>query len=369
MHVINQNLHLPSGENWIPNPQRLLHLDDRLTLEVASKLTEKIERLRKLSSKEIVIRIRSGGGQVKAFHKLEKIINPGKPGGKHCRFITIGTHASSAAAYLLVIGHLAYADPQTQLCFHGVRLDRFERQRRSLKREQVLAIGLRMDHENRAIANKMAQKVSFRLAARLCQLRERRLFKPDSNRAAKFFQKFSKAIGDELASASTKNLLQRTVDRFISLHAVSGHFPKGKPARIDRQLARKEARLFTAVIEREVRAHRKIAWTMKPAAAAEIMLDFLLARDFIRGRHSGLIDKLAKHHGEGLLTKSQEIRYRRLQGHTPARARRYLAVAARPVAFGLWCFALALCHGLLSGEFTLSACEAYWLGLIDEVLA
>jgi len=45
-----------------------------------------------------------------------------------------------------------------------------------------------------------------------------------------------------------------------------------------------------------------------------------------------------------------------------------LVLKVRPLLDPLWSFFVALCHTLQEGENELTAADAYWLGLIDEVM-
>jgi hypothetical protein len=40
----------------------------------------------------------------------------------------------------------------------------------------------------------------------------------------------------------------------------------------------------------------------------------------------------------------------------------------RPMLQPIWSFFVALCHALQEGENRLTATDAYWLGLVDEVI-
>jgi hypothetical protein len=45
-----------------------------------------------------------------------------------------------------------------------------------------------------------------------------------------------------------------------------------------------------------------------------------------------------------------------------------LVAKVRPILQPIWSFFVALCHALQEGENELTAVDAYWLGLVDEVI-
>jgi hypothetical protein len=129
-----------------------------------------------------------------------------------------------------------------------------------------------------------------------------------------------------------------------------------------------EAKLFKATIAHEFKDNRLNEHGINSTIAAELMVDYLLASDLVRGDHWPLVRNLAESFGKDFLSEKESLRYAELQKMDPLKAKTYLTDKALPYSLGLWCFALTLCHRLFFGGHTLSAMDAYWLGLVDEVI-
>ncbi len=286
---------------------------------------------------------------------------------EHCRIFTIASRASSAAANLLVVGHHACVFEDTTLHFHGVWCQR-PIKRKMLRREQAMAIAMQLDKENRKTARRLAKRVSLRLAARYLLLRGSGKARASQGSPWPFFRKFTDKIGGRLISKESEQLLYESMERFKLIYSLAKFFPAELPRGKRRGLAQVEAKIFQAAISYELKTHLSPDWSIGPVIATEITMDYLLAREFVRGRINPLVNEITRIFGAGFLTATESLAYRNLLKEDTVKARIFLFQKARPYSLGFWCLALTLCHRLLSGESTLSAPDAFWLGLADEVL-
>jgi len=357
-----------TGKNFRPNPARTIEVNGLLKRDLAQKILAQTKALGKKSSQPIILHLSSGGGAVKAFYDLEPIFDNEHRGKTHCSIITIAREARSAAAYLLVAGDVACAIKGAQLVFHGVRIHP-GRKTRSLWRENTFALALRLDRENRKIAKRLARKTVWRIAelhSRVKILSQNR--GASAQTPEQFMEGLVAGMGAQLSNDKAKGVLYESHERVKLILALAKYFPTHDPPRNRRGLAAYEADVFAATIAYEIGTHPAPEWTIDPVVAVEIMMDYLLARDFIRGRHRALVRELALAYGRNFLSAKSLAEYGKIRRTHPRRAEAYLLKLAGPCAASLWYFALTLCHRLLSGETHLSAIEAYWLGLIDQVL-
>ncbi|MBI4906851.1 MAG: hypothetical protein HY820_24700 [Acidobacteria bacterium] len=122
------------------------------------------------------------------------------------------------------------------------------------------------------------------------------------------------------------------------------------------RLAVLEAALLAGVIQFELETHPSPEWTFSGGGLALVEADFHLLIDHLTYQRNEIIEDLgriwAPYFGA---TKSAE------KGETGAEE---VKTGMRP----LWQFFIALCHSLQEGENPLSATDAYWLGLVDEVI-
>jgi len=358
-----------SENNWNrrPNPKRRVRLEGLLNLKASRQLAKKIKVLQEKSFEPITVDINSGGGEAKAFLKLERIFSKNGPRRGTGRFVTLAGDAASAAACLLVVGHHACMRKNALVSFHGVIGQRFNNGN-TLRQEQVLAIALRMDWVNRKIARKMARRIVFRMATRCTKLPESGKRKFPWVSSGIFLQNYTQHIKKCLSSKKLKILLTQSFHQCELLYSSIKSIPFAASSSRDKNFAPMEAKIFKNLISHETKIRKGKSWTINPAAASQIMMEYLRVRELIHGHQMVLIEDLVNGYGKYFLSKKQAANYCKLLAETPMTAKVYLFKATQSYALGLWCFSLAFCHGLLSGEFTISADDAYWLGLIDEVV-
>lgn len=353
--------------NPYPDPVRTVRVDGPLSKATARQIIAEINLLVAKSAKPVTVYLKSRGGDIKAFYELERRFRFRGAGKGRSIVITIAGEASSAAAYLLVLGHFAYLEENAFLGFHGVGGPN-PNKRRMFRREHAQAIALRLDRENRKIAKRLAKRVARRLTAKVVYIMQKNNLRPRRNWLWQFFNEVADGLRPQLSSETSVKLLYESLDRFKLMVSLARYFPATKPLGRRTNLASVEAAMFKALIAYEVNAHPSPHWAINPTVSAELMLDYLLARDFIRGQHYGYVNGLSRRFGKSFLTKVQTGKYNRLLVDNPINAERFLVAAARPCSMSLWCFTLIFCHRLLSGENHVPARDAYWLGLVDEVL-
>jgi Clp protease len=313
---------------------------------IAARLTTLVAA----SPEPITIRIKSNGGHLRAFYDIVRVVEAASK-ARRCHITTVASEASSGAAYLLVCGHSAQACSDAKLLFHGARYEVSEQ--RQLKREQALAVAIRLDVENRSVGRRLAQRVAPRLAAR-CVAAGRVDPRRVRDQPAAEVGRLIRLCAQKLVSPTARRILRDTLDRFPKIAAcVSGRRPMGvAPGRHHASLG--EAELFEAAIRYEIDTLE--SQTINPFVAAEMTMDYLLVRDILRAPHASVIDRVDAAWTERLThdgARSHQTRF-----HRPA----------RPYSLMLWSFAVTLCDRLLFGENSVPASDAYWLGLVDDVV-
>jgi len=92
--------------------------------------------------------------------------------------------------------------------------------------------------------------------------------------------------------------------------------------------------------------------------------DFTLLSDYESGQHMQNLETQVTRWGWSVLTEEQNKVYGALKG---PEADKWLIENTREHFRTLWHFLVSICRALQEGEHRLSATEAYWFGLIDEV--
>jgi len=349
-----------------PNPARTVKLSGSLTTAAAGRVTVALRQLVEVSPSPITLQIHNSGGEVEAFYQLVGTIETLQSGGKKCRVFTFAGKASSAAAYLLLAGHWAFVLPNAKVGLHGTR-GTWPKDGKRLSREKALALAMRLDRENRTVARILSKHLVFRLAARQQELRPLSIQSLPHTPLA-ILKQLTSQLASRLDSVRAKRMLDESFDRLKIVLALSPHFPTQTRPTTTRQLAAREAKIFQSSIAYELAANRGKKWRLDGTAGAELLMDYLLAKDFLPGDHLKLARRLARRFSGNFLPAASIARYEKLLRKDPALGEAFLIKAALPGALGLWYFTLTLCHRLLTGEYTFSAQDAYWLGLVDEVL-
>jgi len=349
------------------DPSRRVKMHGALSKDRALRLSAEIKTLLEQSPDPITITIKSPGGKIEAFFELDELFNAPEPANADIKIITVAHRASSAAACLLVAGHVAYATRRARILFHGTR-SKPHNGIKILKREYALAMAMRLDRENRKVAGTLAKRVVARMAARYLELKPPAQSRFVQDNPWIFFKNFADALRPQLSSPRAEKLLYESLDRLKLILAVNRFYPARVPRQNSMSLAPLEARLCKAVIDYEAKARSSGDWSLDSTAAAELMMDYLLARDHLRGEHLATVRNLIRAVGPRFFSKAETKEYAKLKKTKPAKAEAYLLTRVMPCLLGFWYFASTLCHRLLSGENSLSATDAYWLGLVDEIL-
>ena len=109
----------------------------------------------------------------------------------------------------------------------------------------------------------------------------------------------------------------------------------------------------------------RTAWTFRKDGLARIAEDFLLLIEFVQRRRDDHIIHLCNRWADYFLTKSDK---EALATTPEPEKQEWMLDRLRPQLQPLWFFCVSLCQALQEGENELTAEEAYWLGLLDEVI-
>lgn len=127
-----------------------------------------------------------------------------------------------------------------------------------------------------------------------------------------------------------------------------------------------EANEIKAIVDYELRTNTTVKKNgFLPEGIQRLTDDFLLLQEYIRMFQSDRFRRLCGAWSNFLLTdqEKQEL------AETPEAERADKIVEkVRPKLRPVWSFFVALCYVLQTGENQLTALDAFWLGLIDEVI-
>lgn len=350
-----------------PNTARSVYLSGPIGQETLDRLTPEILRLQASRRDPITLVIDSPGGQVRAAMALIDLLRAtNQDGAPRCRIITLVTGvAASSAADLLATGDYALAYSRSLVLCHGVRqgADTITRDKAA-----DLAKSLASSDESRALrlANGCIQRFVFRfllLRAQFPEIRERE-GKPDfadQNCFASALQdRISKSlhplIGDSLKQSEDSEAL----DSYVSNAIVSS------PADIaSMSTLELDALMLKAILDHRVGELKDPLWSFRVHGLRGIEEQFLLLVDKYDSHHSNMIRSMCDRWGEGFLTVEEQTALA-LQNEDQRSEWLYTTVQERLKP--LWFFFVSICRLLHKDEYWLTSEDAYWLGLIDEII-
>jgi hypothetical protein len=148
--------------------------------------------------------------------------------------------------------------------------------------------------------------------------------------------------------------------------SVSRHLMRFKDGGTNLSGARWESEMFKAVLKYKVNLHKNDRWRLSGSGLQEVTEDFGLLHDFHFGDQRQELKKWNRTYGEMVLSDQEKTEYGNLTG-TIAEREKWLTDKSAPKLRPIWYLMVSICRLLQGDDYRLSARQAYWLGLIDEV--
>jgi hypothetical protein len=322
----------------------------------------RVVTLQQASRLPISVYIDSNGGNIAAMESLWKLLKiANQDAADPCRIVTVvTTRAASAAADLLSSGDYAIALPHSTILYHGSRI--FRDLPLTVETTSMLAHALRMTNETYAM--ELVRKIESRLMFRF--LLSRGEF--DGIRAKNRRKPLSDA--ECFLTHISGSLSNRAKKLFETARERAGRYEKllekVKRIRVSRNVAQTEAKRIKAVVDFEVESNKSNKdWTFHGGGLTRLQDDFFLLSEHLDSSQSDRLNRLCTQWGKFAISTAAAEEIERAP---EADRDRLLIEKVRPLLEPLWAFFVALCHALQEGENELTATDAFWLGLIDEVM-
>jgi ATP-dependent protease ClpP protease subunit len=348
-------------KNYRPNPARSIFIAGAIDLELVRKLTPEILRLREEGTGPITVYIDSPGGIVFCANTLIDLLRSRNQNGTGCSIITVATGmAASAAADILAAGNYALSYPGASIHFHGTR----QRAEDEITMESAhsAASYLRERNEQRALSQ--ARNCIFRIV--FLMITGRNEYEKGDDTATTEIERFSRYLLSKTsfnADRVIKTAARRFRDALGILNVVLPHLGKTPP----KSGAETELKLLQLLLKYETKKNRKTAgWSFTDGGLQSVVEDFHLFNDFVYGKHSEFLDPLCESWGVYFLTPAQEKELARIAEEDKRKT--FVHDHSRFRLLGAWYFTIGLCRVLQERENPLTPLDAYWLGMIDEVI-
>lgn len=344
-----------------PNPDRAIYVHGVINAELVHRLTPRILFLQNKSREPITVYIDSPGGDLSSAQSLWKLLtNSNQDYAPACRIITVVTRkAASAAADLLSSGDYAIALPHTTALYHGSRT--YRELPLTVETTSALSYLLRVTNDTYAmgLVRKMESRLMFRFLFAKGQFANiRKQAAHDLTDSDCFLAVISGNLSDG-AKKLYKTAYERQ-GRYVELLAVA------KRAKKYKNVAKTEASRLKAIVDYEVSSNKKDKnWTFQGGGLNRLNDDFFLLSEHLASSENDRISQLCSQWGIFAISADEKVEIDR----APEDQRNSLLVKkVRPTLEPMWSFFVALCHALQEGENDLTAKDAYWLGLVDEVM-
>lgn len=357
----------------VPDPKyrpdfgRSIYVDGTIDASMVSRLTPQIIKLQQESREPITVVINSNGGSVASLVTLKHLLKaPSQDLGEGCRLITVvPTFAASAAADLLSAGDYAVAYPKSNVLYHGTRLSDSEL---TAERSSYLAQLLRLTLEGTAMD--LARDVGFRFFFRFIASRSQfsniraSLKKPALNDLSCFLEyirpKLSRTASEILTIAEGR------YNRYAEvLDFVSKKLRRIKTSKTELEL---DGIRLKAIVDFEIKENSSApGWSLQFQGVHKVTEDFLLYHEYRNVTSSRRFKGWCLAYGRFLVSDDEANQLDSIIDHDEKVEK--WTERVRDDIQPIWSFFVALCFTLQRGENdAFTAQDAYWLGLIDEVL-
>lgn len=181
------------------------------------------------------------------------------------------------------------------------------------------------------------------------------------------FECFDHFIHERLSNAARKlwNRVRVRHSRYRSLHQQI--LDKVRDDSGTKSRAQIEAESIKGIVDYEVELNTHDAnWSFTDGGLNSLADDFFLLNEYLSSAGNERLRKWAITFGKYLLPK-EEVSTLDAISDADTRADK-ITELVKPLIEPLWSFFVAMCHAIQTGENELTAVDAYWLGLVDEVV-
>lgn len=353
--------------NFRPDPERGVYLSGPITQEILDRVTPTILKLQASSRNPITLYIDSPGGETRVADTLNKLLRAGSQDSPSpCRLITVVTAtAASAAADLLASGNYALAYPHSRILCHGVRQGAD-----ALTREEAILLARGLASSNEGFALELARNCIFRFIFRFVLLLQEftTIRERENNPSLSDSHCMTFALQDRV-SGGLAGLLWDSFNQSVEIE-IRDEYVAEKLSKHDIDNlppAEFAVLVLKAILDYELKLLKEKnypPWSLAHRFG-EIEEKLLLLIDKHGDHHTAMIRTLCERWGGFFLTPTEEAE---LESKDESDREEWLFSTVQKRLWPIWSFFVSLCRQLQKQDHWLSAEDAYWLGLIDEVI-
>jgi hypothetical protein len=354
-----------------PDPNRAIYIEGLLDDKLLVRLSPQIIKLLAQSRRPVTAYILdSPGGNTAAAQGILRLLRASdQDGAQPCRLITVvTTKAQSAAADLLSSGDYAIAYPGCSLLYHGVRTPGLIPALQPLTAERTSLLAHLLRLTNDAFAMELVKRAEGRFMFRFIILRPefQKLRDANPKRSLSDLECFVELISPKL-SESARKIFKKAQERYARYQPLLTEFNTKTKSGKRKHVAREEATRIKAIVDFEVAENKtNPSWTFKDGGLSRIVEDFFLVAEYLASQENERLKHWCRSLSRVALSKEELDEIDKI----PDEKERNETLIARvhPPVQPVWSFFVALCHALQEDENELTSRDAYWLGLVDEVV-
>jgi hypothetical protein len=179
---------------------------------------------------------------------------------------------------------------------------------------------------------------------------------------------FAHALASKLTPASVRLLeralgRQREINKLTeSVFASLGKTQNQQVAQLEREIA-----ILQAILNYEKTVKGK-DWTLSSGGMFKVQEDFVLLFDYYSEENMRRLERFAHRWQFLFLSDAEKKEFEALPSDQVQQRENWLQTHVWVKMHPLWYFVFSICRLLQSGENNLLPVDAYWLGLVDEVL-
>jgi ATP-dependent protease ClpP protease subunit len=352
---------------YYANPNRAIYIQGPIDQAQLYRVTPEIIKLRAHSRKPVTVYINSNGGYpVYSQAILDLLKSHTQTNDESCRVITVATsQAASAAADLLSAGDYAMAYPECRILYHGVRMP----SDKPLTLEESASLSERIRGSNESYAMQLARRADFRAMYRFTSLKDNFDEVRQEHKEIKNLSNLRCLLLylDDKLSEQAQEIVERARERYGRYNAVLMEVVRNTK-RPDQYKTRAdfEAAQIKAIIKLEQKRNKKDKdWGFLSDGINNLTDDFLLLHEYLRMLQSERFQTMCLLWSQFWLSDQDR---EEIEKAPEEQQREMTTERMRPHLLPMWSFFMGLCYVLQYGENALTAEDAFWLGLIDEVV-
>lgn len=351
------------------NPDRAIHVAGAITPELVRRLTPEIRRLRHAGPTDpITVYIDSEGGSVQSCEHLEGMLfNPDQDGNR-CRIITVATAlAASAAARLLTRGDCTLAYANATIHCHGTRFHGISELTRERADWASLSLSAFNDEMASAFMHRTLENLPWLYQFHKEEINSRTL--DPAIKAPSHMQGLASLIHQKLSMPNRRLMdgVFAELNLFTALEVFLGKPTRGKLLDKARTRGRGafEFRLLKLIVDflESECSKGEIQAGLNTNTVAQLSDIYSMRKDYYERFFSDCDNPEPQ-----LLMLCETEQIVKCQSLPEKEQKPFLVAEVGDRLFSAWQLATTLSANLVRGENPLSARDAYWLGLVEEVV-